>query len=809
MKLLTRIFYSILIVVFYTLIVLLITYPLVTQLDKVVIGGDTGDSYEMVHHTWWLKTAIEQNRDPFFIDNLAYPDGIDAIIFRANPLQYGIPTLLAMVFPIGVALNLSVIVGLVLNGWAMFALAHDRLGDRVNWLPAVLAGLIFMTAPTFQGHLFEGHTGLVVMWALPLYILALFRLVERRRFSIVWFVLAVLFFLVAPMGHMLQTLYALLPITGLFLLARIVKGDLWGTLKVLLVAAAGSVLLLLFLQPVITQTLAESATYVQDTYVRYSADALAIVTPSFMHPLFGELLTYPRTVLGTSLGEGSAYLGIIVLLLALIGLFIRRRARWWLLVAAVAWVFSLGPLLQVLGQPMQLTIGDYTTYIALPFAALIDLAGFELARTPARFDFLLALAVAMLAGFGASALWVRLPRFAPLKLLFFALIAAVVIFEYQFFWPMPSRPLPRPSAIVALSQRDDVDLVFDVPAQNVLAAKDALYWQTVHEKPLVAGQITRQTPVDPARLAIMESTLAPSLLDNIGVDVVFFHKRRALDDGSYDSLQARFAADFDAPFYDDDDIAVYEVPDVSSTVAAPTTIVPVNFATPYQIDRDYPEYLYIENSQWLTWRATLGADDRQASLWVDETLVQRFVIDGTDDYLVPIPLISGGFHTIELRPEPPCPVIYDQTTLSCRSITVDALAFNDEGLVAPILVERVPYERLTLAAFRDRVSEDGQTLVLDLWWRFDQPLDDQQVRFVHVVDEAGTLIVQADSAPGVFAADETLAERVTLDISTLAPGTYSIRTGWYSFGTGVRYATESNAPGAADRAPQIDTFVVQ
>ena len=78
----------------------------------------------------------------------------------------------------------------------------------------------------------------------------------------------------------------------------------------------------------------------------YSASLLGVVSPSFYHPLFTEW-DFNRRVLGVDPFEQASYVGVIAGGLACWPSGERKAARWWLGLALVAWVFSLGPLLKV------------------------------------------------------------------------------------------------------------------------------------------------------------------------------------------------------------------------------------------------------------------------------------------------------------------------------------------------------------------------------------------------------------------------------------------------------------------------------
>ncbi|MBZ0278616.1 MAG: hypothetical protein K8I60_20885, partial [Anaerolineae bacterium] len=582
----------------YLLLALLITWPLVTVLGSAFAGYSFGDAHEMSRHIWWMKHALQTGQPLFFQPLLGYPDGIEGVILWSDPLQFFPGWLLAFVLPLPAAYNIFILLTLALNGWAAFFLVRKLTGAT---LPAFLGGLIFMTAPVMQGHLAGGHGGLMVQWPLPLYAYALLRLREsptRRAIA-----LAVLFFVLVPLGHTLQLIYALLPITGLFALTMLYQRD-WRTLRrVILVGMLGSVILLVFLLPVMTATL-DTGAYTQESgVVDYSADLLGLVTPSFNHPLFGQW-DFTHRVLGINIVEGSAYVGLIPALLAAVAIWKQRAARWWLLLALLAWILSLGPLLKLFNTPLVVDVSGYPSYITLPWALVENLPLFQLARTPGRFTFVIALTLAIMAGYGLAALLAsqRLRRTSWQRGLAL-LLGAVIVWEYQSFWPLPTLPAAIPPAVQALAGRDDLRAVFDLPWDNVLAAKDALYLQTGHEHPLIAGQVTRRTPVSPAKLALL-ATLDPALLNQAGADVVIIYRQYDPENTYEAAARERLGA----PLYEDDRYIVFTVPQGNEAAAFTAITTPANTVT----------NLFAPESGWVDYTVNLDAPRSGLTLTLDE-----------------------------------------------------------------------------------------------------------------------------------------------------------------------------------------------
>ncbi|MBC6936127.1 MAG: hypothetical protein DWB42_09835 [Chloroflexi bacterium] len=815
---------------FYFVLAALITWPLVTVMGTHFAGYADGDAHEMARHIWWIQHALSTGQPVFFQPLLGYPDGLEGVILWSNPLQFFPAWLFAFIMPPTAAYNLSALLALALNGWAACFLARGLTGSRPA---ALVAGVVFMAAPTMQGHLAGGHGGLLVQWPLPLLAYALLRLREQasdtgrqlppnnrkpetgnRQLAVI------LFFVLLPLGHTLQLIYAGLPLVGLFALTLLAERNIPALRQLALAAGAGGAILLVFLLPVAAATLGTSAYTGEGGGVTYSIDLLAAVTPSFNHPLFGQF-AFTHRVLGTNIVEGSSCVGFAAGLLALVAVWKRRESRGWLVVALVAWGLALGPLLKLFDAPVSLVADGYETHVALPWALVQDWPVFNLARTPGRFNFLLALAVSVLAGYGAQ-IALRgqtTPPLNPLpikwrgdsKTLFYsvltpslargwgvriitAVLVALILFEYQSFWPLPTYPAEVPAAVRALAARQDVRAVFDLPWDNVLAAKDALWLQTAHQKPLIAGQVSRRTPVNPAKLSVLQNTLDAALLDAAGVDVVIVHK-------GYDAaLAVRVRERLGAPFYEDDRLALYEIP--APDAPPGFTAVPVEAAA---ITDRLDFYLHAPESGWVTVETSL-VGGQPVVILLEGQPVQRIAPDGQPQSLVlRLPLAAPGYHTLALALETPCPPHIPET-LVCNGARVSGLQASD---YTPAAMPAVQFEGgLTLAG--SLVQPARGSVSVGLWWRFDQPRTDLDVRFVKVLDENGQQVAGVDETLGSRAAGEQWVENITLDLpDDLPPGDYGVYAGWYAYPDLTRFAVLADTPRAQEGLAYLGELAAQ
>lgn len=787
----------------YLLVAIVVTWPLASDLSGQLAGFAYGDSTEMARHIWWYNHALRTGQPIFWQPALGYPDGMAGVLLWAHPQQFFPAWMLAFVMPVVAAANISILLYMALNGWAMFVLARHLLHGRAG--PALLAGLVFMAAPTFQGHLGGGHAGLMVMWPVPLVVLALLRLEQadtqhmqtQRAVSLRnrWFWLAVLFFVLSPGGHILQLIYVLLPVTAVFMLRQLWRRDWRGLLRTLIVSALGSVILLIFVLPIAGETFDTPAYTAEGGFVRYSADLLSVVTPSFFNPLY-EGLSYPRQVLGVNLEEGSSYLGIVAGLLALVGIIAawRRGAGWWLALAFVALVLSLGPLLKVFDSPVRVSPDGYESYITLPWAILQNLPFFNLARTPGRFNFTLALAVAVLAGYGAMWLWDRLSHRRTLRGAVMLALAVAVLVDSRWYWPFPTTAAEIPAAIHALSQRDDLRAALDLPWNNTVAAKRGLYLQTAHQLPLVAGHVTRSTPVSPSKLTLLEHTLNPALLNQAGADVVIIHKEYAPE-----TLLERARGQLGQPIHDDSQLAVFEMPD---TDAAPDFTA---LATPDTwLERSLDSYVYAPESGWVDFTGRLIAGgERTVQLYIDGQPLHRWEMADEQAFTVPLPLQAQQYHIVTLALDPPCPASHNPA-LMCEGVTLDDLAFGSFIAEAGTGAD---FER-GVRLLRGAAGEVNQgVLPVRLLWAFDEARDENDIRFVHVLDASDEIIVQDDRTLGDHAAGSQWAEGVSLALpEDLPAGEYRVYAGWYTYPDFTRFGVLSSVEGAENGLVLLGTI---
>jgi hypothetical protein len=297
-------------------------------------------------------------------------------------------------------------------------------------------------------------------------------------------------------------------------------------------------------------------------------------------------------------------------------------------------------------------------------------------------------------------------------------------------------------------------------------------------------------------------------LDAEGVDAIILHK--AYDgDGT---LNQRLRASLGQPTFEDERFALFAVPKPPtdtrvSLVSTLTSTFTAAESSLQVVDRD-EAYIFTPSPGWMDFSGTLDADGRDATLYLNGRALYHWRdIRTKTPFTVPLPLDFRGYHTVTLALEPACPLVYD-ATLKCRALRVSDLALrwlSSEPLYAPIQVEN----GVTLAsAYLPPVPIRDDVLPVRLWWTFSQDRSANDIRFIKVISANGTQAAALDTAPGIFAAGDELAERLDLNISGLI-GRYEVYVGWYRLPEVIRFPVLSEVKGAQDGLIYIGAIQVE
>jgi hypothetical protein len=549
------------------------TFPLALHATDSVVLSRGGDAWLHMWDLWWVDNAlVSLQANPYHTDFILYPTGLNLYYHSLNLLN-GLASIPFQRF-LGLTsvFNLLVVANLTLDGLAAYWLCRDRTRST---MAALVGGALFASAPLLGTSLDLGQLDELTVWAIPLYVLALFRALESpglpwrpgggRRATIAAGLLLA--------ASALATWYftaGLLVFTAVFVpgyllsAARREGADAprWGP-SIVKVVIAGAIFVL-SLSPLLVAMVRErlsGVTYMLPTLyttIYNSADLFALFTP-------------PR--LDTDLNQhgSTVALGYVALALAAIGLVAFGRRQWPLAAAFLALtLFAMGP---------HLIIGGNDTGVPLPYAVLNNVPFIGASRQPLRFLATSGVCLSLLAAWGVAALQARFhsPRAA------WALAVGLLALVALELFGLP-RTLARTGPDAAyrfIKVSSAPGAVLELPFDQQSAP--ALLHQTYHGRPIVGGYTSRHFPyafsesvpgvsqlvrADPDPLVaddILDPPAAKTAragLGHYGVRFVVVNKRD-MASGRFGRLADALSAIFtDAEkAFEDGDRTVYQIPD--------------------------------------------------------------------------------------------------------------------------------------------------------------------------------------------------------------------------------------------------------
>jgi len=468
---------------------LFFTYPAVTNLSQLIIGGNDANSHLWLG--WWFHQAVfHLRKNPLaWSDYLYYPNG-----FRLGASYDG------LFFPIFSALAQLVVANqlLIYNIYCLLALSFSALSVYllVTYLTtssalAFLAGVAVGFSPYQIAHLLGGHTNLIAFGWVPLFFLAYLRVKDSPSTRNVLYCSAALF--LVGVGS-----WSYLAFTGVGLLCLLsceywlnfrgfVSPYLFWLRKIriyhwLLIAFCGLLPLSL---PIVQGFLTgETALSEGSSYVFGGADGSSFFLPAPRSNL-GQLLSTSKIFAryhSFNETEAVTFLGWLEVLAA-VGLFVIRGfshlgGRGWFWSALIFLTLSLGDRLRWLGQ----------AYAPLPYALLMKFPGASWLRVPARLAIFVLLFLVVWLSINTAEFFESATT-KKRRWVWIVLLLALV--GERLWWPLPM--LKEPVSLFYEVIRND-QAEFAVANLPNFEASDrhafANYTQTLHHRKIAGGYIS-------------------------------------------------------------------------------------------------------------------------------------------------------------------------------------------------------------------------------------------------------------------------------------------------------------------------------
>lgn len=462
----------------YFVLFCLLTYPLITMFSTRLFG-DLGDGVQNYWNLWWMNKSIVQMHAPFWqTPYLHYPYGTTLLGHTLNPFNGFMAIPMLHFLSLMEAYNVIVVFSFVMGGVTAFWLAYHI--TRAYW-PSFLGGCVFTFSEFHFAHA-QGHMQLVSLEWLPLFAMLWYMLVEKPR-PLLGFGAALALFAVVLCDYYYMFYSVLLGLIVIIWQAIRSRNPLFFTKRPYLVSFGTFVAsALITTGPLVISLLLLS---IRDPLIgahdtlSMSLDLLAPIIPGG-HWRFASLTEGYWGKLPGNIHESSVYLGLSVVGL-LVYVWLKRRGLssfnpgLWFAVLGFFLVMSLGPALHIWGTQ----IGPEV----LPYAWLQTIfPPLTISGVPLRMMVMVTLAASVLVALGFKLLLSGsgARRIVPV------LLVALMVVEF-IPKPLPASALTVPPYVRVLAGLKDDKGVLDTVANKTMV----LYYQTVHQKPIALGYVSR------------------------------------------------------------------------------------------------------------------------------------------------------------------------------------------------------------------------------------------------------------------------------------------------------------------------------
>ena len=513
----------------YFLVSMLLTWPLITQLN-LTLFGDFGDTRGVI---WGIWAKINGYLDTPFNYLTTFPYGVPNIAYISTPISEWFVYILANLTNEIVSYNTFILLSLPLTAISTYFLLNRLLHNQIS---AIFGGLVFGFCPAAVMQITGGHAAFAFNVFIPLFVLALFYN-RSRRTMLSLFCVSVCFtgatFTAIYLGYF--AIYI-----GIFFVAFDLLNskniNKFSILKNYSYAAfLAAVLILPFEYRAIYQQLAlGNSALVKTGQIRnlselmvYSSRPWDYLIPSIDHPIIGGIFQdFVRTHLhGSNVPEQTLYLGLAPILLLLIGFVLIFQKRFNAVNRSYFLFFSFGSLwMYFLSLPPQISVGDFNIPTISFYAYLIA----PMFRVYARFGIFVNFFIACAAAVVLTQLYIHMIRvryYAMVTLLF-----SILIFEYWSIPPGYALQVANPPEVyrwLANEPKDAVVAIYPMTPGDQYAFYTYLFWQRIHQKKMVNGALPNNEKAWDffEKVKKIDNPLTPSLLKSIGVTHVIVHTK--------------------------------------------------------------------------------------------------------------------------------------------------------------------------------------------------------------------------------------------------------------------------------------------
>jgi len=572
----------------YTILTIIFTYPIAFSSDLVPGGGD---AFFYLWDIWWFKHALMSLTSPYWTPYLFYPSGLNLAFSTISPSNGFLSVPLQFVFGIVQTYNILWLLSFILAGFGTFLLVNYLTKSA---MAGFIAGIIYMFSPYHFAHAL-GHLSLLSIQWIPFFVYFLFKTIKEPNIKNEF--LAAFFLILVGITDYTYLMYSFM-FTGILVLFYAItmykqfikKEILMPLFRLFVIFCIG---FFPFAYPLLAELVSSHGNYMYSgLFSFYSADLIGFFIPSQLHPIFGKFVDPIYQNFTGNMAEYTVFIGYTVIFLSLVAVVKNKspEIRLWITSAIVFFILALGPVLHINGV-FKGTIEGLTWVIPLPFLPLMKIPVLSMARAPGRFDVMVMLSLAVLAGFGLAYIFKRYSgktvREISLNSLLSVIFIVFILFEFLTV-PYPMGPVPVPEFYYSLAHDGDSYGIYEIPDFGPqLGYPEYMYYQTVHNKPITTGytkisdsakEFAEKTPFintlytvhnytrpDPnLQMDIINQNLtlvAKSIMNFHNIRYVILHENYLSDEQIRDiRLLLERGIDKNSTYYPKDHMRIYKVP---------------------------------------------------------------------------------------------------------------------------------------------------------------------------------------------------------------------------------------------------------
>jgi hypothetical protein len=819
------------------ILTILMTWPIAGRLGSQVPGRD-GDVWVRLWTFRWIKDALLSGQNPYYTNLIFYPNG--TFLYSHNIAWVNIALWLPLQALIGegAAYSLHFLLIIIFNGFAGYLLVREFTGSS---LAGFVGSLIIAFWPYTLSH--QDHPNLIFIAWIILALFFLKRFFDRQQKRDL-LLAAVSVALIGLTRWQLLIIGGF--IIGLYILYRLAGDKIYRTPRFVgllaLIFLLAFLIMLPLLLPIFLALTGQSVSL--DLFLEvapFSTDLLSYLTPSLYHPLWGESVSdiYANFPVHSTV----PFLGYTALLLATIGIFTKwPRSRFWLVAALLYILLALGPALIINGRD---------TGLPLPISLVDDTFIIQMVRRPIRFNIILSIPVAVLAGYGVISLREKLKggcQPVGLAILIVILILSEYIVTYR------TLSLETPAWYGELAKQPGEFGIVNIPMNpGQPYYKSYMYYQSAHEKPIVQGKIARVPPE--ATTFISNSLLLRKVrfekmqvLAGEIVNVSEQLRQLAEADIRYLILHKQFLSDDEIqawrswlgqePYHEDSELLVYRTDPIlerdfsplqelttapdgeleiglirasftpAATIQGGTIDVQTNWYARSNVEQDYHLCL------------TLSDGDQQTLPPFCEPLAPTWSTSHwqageqffTNHSFQASPYLNSGVYTVILTLVDNNHVAAKNNIAALGSLALTALprTFSQPD---PSVTTNATWDDLIFLPGFDLSYPDADSLAVHVYWQAKNRIDASYTNFFHLINpNTGEVVAQADVIPrgwtyptNWWEQGEWVDDTVRLSLEGLPPGEYDLFVGWYNMENGKRLPaySETGELFAGDSVPLI------